>query len=131
MEENYLHGIKRNPKNVSDMPMLLLFSFTPIFTNLIPMYVFLSTTMGNLPPTDHHIPTKFIITKTHEYPFTFISYFTHDTHQNQHPRVSIYPSLHICRDTQNKTHEYPFTHLFTCTGSLQLPTPTSSTRKYP
>ena len=92
------------------------------------MYVFLPTTMGNLPPMDHHISTKCIITRIHGYPFTSISYLpvTHiKTHESPFTHLFTYTVTHI------KTHEYPFTHQFTYAGSLQLPTSTSSTRKYP
>ena len=112
MEANYLRGILRNPKNVTDMPMLLPFSFTPTFTNLNTNVCLFIHNNGK-PSTNwspytnemhHHKNPRISIY------FYLLFYPWHTSkptnlhlpisshmpwHTNQNPRISIYPSVHM------------------------------------
>jgi len=73
-------GSKGNPNNVSAMPMLLSLWFTCILLSiLIPAHVYSPPTMGNLPPTDHHIPmfAKLHLQLINVYPPSFVTLTGH------------------------------------------------------
>jgi hypothetical protein len=93
MEANYLRGIKRNPKNVSDMPMLLPFSFTPIFTNL-------------------NTNVSFFYPQQWETFHQRITIYQRNASSPKPTNIHLLLSL-ILPVTHIKTHKSPFTHLFT------------------